>query len=143
MCEHPGLPIHIKSLVRPLSVGALFVEHNLLHALPDADNFGLLQLGRFKYTTLSLGTGCKACILCGAAEHGLPHILKSCRALSDERGIFLGSVDANWCNSLASSPQGDWPTAILSPHQGIERLQRAAQFTTGVVKKLNSSGAAL
>ena len=94
MRECPRLPIHIKSLVRPLSEVAIFMEHNFMHALRNARSFGMLQLRRITFTTLSHATGGKACILCGAAEHGFPHILKSCRALSEEKAISLGSVDA-------------------------------------------------
>ena len=134
MRECPGLPIHIKSLVRPLSVVANSMERNLMHALTNAENFGMF----FNWGALRA----PHCRTPQEASHVYYVVRQSMiflifeilQSVERREGHFLGS----WCNSLPNSPHhlhhfGDWAAAVLSPHQGIDRPQRAAKFTTSVV----------
>ena len=135
------LPIHVQAVRYPVSVGSVFLQHGLLHALCDAEAFGKLQLGRFKYAAVSHKTGRKGCVLCCGADFGLAHVLASCSELSVERDFLLHAVDEGWRCTLLGSPHGDWPTAVLSPHQGVLRLQHAARYASSVVRKLCDEGA--
>ena len=136
------MPIHIQAQQFPVSVGAVFLEHDIVEALGDAEDFGKLQLGRFVYRGMRSDIQQKGCVLCGGPEHGLAHILAACCETRAERNEFLWVVDAGWRCSLLASPHGDWPTAVLSPHQGVQRLRHAARFAARVVKKLYDHGAA-
>lgn len=75
--------------------------------------------------------------MCGSSDHGLAHVLAVCSGTQEARQVFMATVDRGWHAELQHALPGDWPTAVLSPHQGVERLLAAVKYGAGVVKKLS------
>ena len=61
--------------------------------------------------------------------------------MRQERDEFLLVVDGEWQSVLRKALPGDWPTAVLSPHLGVDRLVQAVRFGAALVKKLRACGA--
>ena len=127
---------HILTQPCPMSVGGRLLELGHLSSLRAAAEFDVLRVGIMRLSLAVPGTRHRRCILCNASEHGLPHVLAACSASHAARVSFLASVDAVFSAQLSASVEGDWPPAVLSPHQGEKQLVEAVWFAAELVRML-------
>jgi hypothetical protein len=134
-----NVSVHILAQQYPCSVGAIFLDHNNLNMLAGAKDFDKLRVGIVPLTKAGVAGQRKVCRLCGSAESETSHLLAICVVTSGARRLFMQSVDEVWRRVLEGAPSGDWPTAVLSPHNGMVRLTCAVKFAANVVNQLQNS----
>jgi hypothetical protein len=127
---------HLRAVQSPISVGGRLLDAGRLDVLYDATKYDKLRLGVFKLTLQVPGSRGRRCILCASGEHGIAHLLAQCSATDGLRAAFYDGVDQVWRARMQGAPSGDWPTVVLSPHQGLNRLLASVQFGANLADML-------
>ena len=126
---------HLLAQQCPMSVGQRLLEADYMDHLHETMDFDKMRIG---LVPLSRPSTC-VCALCHAQRPGLSHVLGECAVVHVARLNFLSVVDVVWSAQLGAAQTGDWPTAVLNPHQPISRLAASVRFVSQIVQLLRRS----
>jgi len=116
----------------PCSAGGRLLEAGALDKLHDADLWEAFRFGLGASSEIRKSP----CILCGSGQAGHAHILATCPVTHEARLLFLSIVDSGFAARLGTAPQGDWPSALLSPHLDLYRLKAAVTYCAQIMSVL-------